>query len=127
MLNLRKGSVLRGKINDLANYLADGWRRRDISVWQDSTGCYPSVGDWIVLIDTDGHRYRSTFTEPEEGGHVCLGKPKNLEPWHLKHYGRSKVRTDTVYLEYTGRDAEFLIFTSRQWGNRRKSNKARKL
>jgi len=56
MLNFEKGTDLQGKINDLANHLADGWRRRDITVWQDPSGSYPIVGDEIVVIDTDGNR-----------------------------------------------------------------------
>jgi hypothetical protein len=114
MLNLRKGTILHGKINDLANNLADGWRRRDITVWQDPTGCYPGVGDGITLIDADGDRYKSIFTKPEEYGHVCLGKPKSLESWYKKHYAQTEVENDTVYFEYTGRDAEFLIYASKQ-------------
>lgn len=125
-LKLPKGTVLQGKINDLVNYLANGWRRRDITVWQDATKSYPNVGDRIILIDTEGDRYYSEFTKPEESGHVCLGKPKNLEKWYRKHYPASEVKQEEIYLEYTGHDVEFLILTSKQWYDRKANTKRKR-
>jgi hypothetical protein len=116
---LPKGTILEGKINDLCNYLTNGWRRRDITVWQDCTGSYPKVSDEIIIIDSDGDRYRSIFTEPEENGHVCLGKPSRLERWHRKYYPLNTVFQDKIYFEYTGTDIEFLIFTSAEWGTKK--------
>jgi len=114
-VNMPAGTVLKGQIIDLGNWDVGGWRRRDFHVWKDIATGYPRVGDIIVLIDSEGDRYQSVFTKPGHRGYVCLGKPSNLKLWHLKHYPHHKVVEDGVLFEFTGRDNEFRIYTSKEW------------
>jgi hypothetical protein len=116
-----KGSVFMGKVNDLAQYDADGWRRRDITFYKSDviTGCrsaYPSHGHTILLIDTAGNRYDLKVTKPDNDYTVCLGSPGRLKAWHqLKGFDKARVTPDTsVFFQYTGVGNEFLIFTQNE-------------
>ena len=118
-LQLAKGTILTGKINNLGkdNKLISGWRRRDITVSKDPKRIYPKAGDEIILVDCRREVYQSHFTEPETNDSACLGLPHNLKPWYQNHYPENEIGDDReVYFEYTGCGCVFWIYSSQEWG-----------
>lgn len=118
----RKGSIFKGKVNDLCQEDTSGWRRRDISFFKyelisGQRFAYPSQKDRIVLKDTDTSRYQLNFSKPESDDRVCLGTPGRLKPWYKKYGFNFKVVNpdDVVYFEYTGNSNEFLILTQEEY------------
>lgn len=118
----RIGDVFEGQLNDLSQYDSKGWRRRDISFVKNeiTTGQkfeYPARHSRIILIDSDGARYKLNFSEPENDDRVCLGTPSKLKPWYQKKgfdY-RSLNSDDKIYFAYTGQGVEFNIFTEDEY------------
>lgn len=116
-----KGDIFKGKVVDLVQYDASGWRRRDISFYKcDITFGqrfdYPSHHHKIVLIDTAGNRYDINVTKPDNEYTVCLGTPGRLKAWHQrKGFDEDRVAPDTcVFFQYTGVENEFLILTQNE-------------
>ena len=59
----KKGDIFEGKINDLSQYDAAKWRRRDIWFFKRELNRgeifdYPSARDAIILIDTESKHYK---------------------------------------------------------------------
>jgi hypothetical protein len=121
----RKGDVFRGKVNDLCQEDAAGWRRRDISFLKHELNRgerfgYPTQKDRIVLKAKDGLRFELNFSKPESDERVCLGTPGRLKQWyHNKGFDSKMVNPDDeVFFEYTGISNEFLIFTPDEYRER---------
>lgn len=121
----RKGDVFRGKIIDLRNWDAKGWKRRDISSFKHEVNRgerfrYPTHHDRIILIDTDGDRYELNFSKPDLEKIVCLGTPSRLKPWYQKKGFDAKTvnPNDRVYFEYTGTGIEFYVLTEQEYSSK---------
>lgn len=117
-----KGCVFHGKINDLYNYDAKDWRRRDISFIKKCIDCgesfqYPVAGDKIVLIDVDNRSHYLNVSKPDLNNWVCLGTPSRLKPWYEKEgFSKETVGLDRfVYFVYSGHGNEFLILTEEEY------------
>ena len=126
-----KGELFRGEINDLFDYDARVWRRRDITFFKRGIttqiiygypkACSPGNKIYIKLID---QTYKTVhickFSKPETSDCVCLGEPSHLKTWYINHkYAYSNVATvqkngfkDKVAFEYTGNDFEFIIYSN---------------
>jgi len=122
------GDFFMGEINDLVQYAADGWRRRDIIFYKSELKSkrkysYPQGGDYIILVDIEGNRYQCNFSKPENEENVCLGTPGNLKKWYKrKKFSDTHISTvrgdgyrDKVFLGYTGCGYEFSILTKKEF------------
>lgn len=121
----KKGDIFEGKINDLSQWDAEGWKRRDIWFFKHELNRrekfgYPTRNDRIILIDTDGDRYEMNFSKPDLENKVCLGTPSRLKPWYRKKGFNDKVigPNDKVYFEYTGNRTEFFVLTEQEYNSR---------
>lgn len=117
-----KGDVFEGKINDLCNYDASGWRRRDIwfyknEIKRNEKFDYPTRNNTITLIDAEKKKYELNFSKPDFENWVCLGTPGRLKPWYKKKgFNDTRVNPDEiVYFVYTGNGREFLILTEAEY------------
>ncbi len=122
----RKGDVFQGRIYDLSLWHNEGhkeeWKKRDIRYFKHEVNrkecfAYPSVGNQITLIDTDGDRYELKFSKPDTEEKICLGTPLKLKPWYVKNgFDALTVNpNDRVYFKYTGIGAEFYILTEQEY------------
>jgi hypothetical protein len=121
----KKGDVFKGKINDLCQTDAYGWRRRDISFFKQKVNGvgkfgYPVPQQKIILIDTDNERYTLNFSKPNTNHTICLGTPSRLKPWYRKKGFNEKTvgQNEYIYFEYTGRGIEFIILTELEYRHR---------
>ena len=121
----KKGDIFEGKINDLSQWDAEGWKRRDIWFFKHELNSrekfrYPTRYDRITMIDTDGNRYEMNFSKPDLEDKVCLGTPSRLKPWYRKKGFDDKVinPNDRIYFEYTGQGSEFIILTEQEYNSR---------
>lgn len=85
----KKGDVFVGKINDLSQFDAAGWKRRDIWFYKNEINRnekfdYPARKNTITLIDAEKKRYELNFSKPDLENKVCLGTPSHLKPWYKK-------------------------------------------
>lgn len=127
----KKGDVFVGKINDLSQFDAAGWKRRDISFYKNEINRkekfdYPAKNNTITLIDAENNRYELNITKPDVEKIVCLGTPSRLKQWYkMKGFDdkRIKYNEKILYFIYTGRAKEFLILTEAEY----KSGIAKKL
>ncbi len=112
--------VLVGRIRDLSQTTADGWRRREIVIGQDKNG-YPKVRDCIHLVDSSGATYSALPMIRGAGiqGYVCLGKPGTLKAWFTRHYPLDKAKAENVYFEPTRHGDQYRIYTESEWKARR--------
>ena len=120
-----KGDIFKGKINDLCQDDASGWRRRDVSFFKHDLlrgrgFGYPTQNDRIILTDTDENRFELNFSKPESDKSVCLGTPGKLKQWYLNKGFELKVvnPNDEIYFEYTGNSNVFLILTKEEYHKR---------
>jgi hypothetical protein len=116
------GDTFKGRIVDLWQHDAQGWKRRDISFLKHDVKRqvkfeYPYASAKIVLVDTDGDMYQLNFSKPESQRKVCLGTPSRLKPWYQKKgFNNEIVNPDTwVYFRYTGQGNEFSILTEEEY------------
>ena len=121
----KKGDIFEGKINDLSQWDAEEWKRRDIWFFKHELNSrdkfrYPTRYDRITMIDTDGNRYEMNFSKPDLEDKVCLGTPSRLKPWYRKKGFDDKVinPNDRIYFEYTGQGSEFIILTGQEYNSR---------
>lgn len=117
-----EGDIFKGKVYDLKQDDAQGWRRRDIWFYKHEVNRkekfgYPTQHHKVVLIDTDGGRYNLNFSKPDNEDWVCLGTPSRLKPWYRKKGfdERTVNPDDRVYFEYTGQGIEFIILTEQEY------------
>ena len=106
-----------GWVCDLSGADADGWRRRELNIKRAVDG-YPEVRDVIHLIDSEGNRYHGLpFVKGARfRGYTCLGMPKALKPWFLRHYDFNDAKKrESVYLESTGQRNEYRLYTEPEW------------
>jgi hypothetical protein len=122
-----KGDMFEGKINDLSQWDAEGWKRRDIWFFKHELNSlekfqYPTRYDQITLIDTDGERYRLNFSKPDLKDRICLGTPSRLKPWYRKKgFDDAVIKPkDRIYFEYTGENTEFIVLTEQEHNARQK-------
>jgi len=118
----KKGDVFVGKINDLSQFDAAGWKRRDIWFYKNEINRnekfdYPARKNTITLIDAENNRYELNVTKPDEEKTVCLGTPSHLKPWYKKKgFDDTCVKPDEkVYFVYTGSGKEFLVLTEAEY------------
>lgn len=121
----KKGDIFEGKINDLSQFDAEGWKRRDIWFFKHELDRrekfeYPARNDQITLIDKDGQRYQMNFSKPDLEDKVCLGTPSRLKSWYRKKGFDNKavIQHDKVYFEYTGHGVKFIILTEQEYRSR---------
>lgn len=114
----QEGDIFRGTVHNKSQYDKEGWRSREISFLKHEIShgrkyAYPTQGDGIVLIDTDGDRYELNFSKPEREHRVCLGTPGQLKPWYQKN--RRIGPRAWIYFRYTGQGKEFSILTEEEY------------
>lgn len=121
----KKEDIFEGRINDLSQWDAEGWKRRDIWFFKHELNRrekfgYPTRNDQITLIDTDRNRYEMSFSKPDLEDKVCLGTPSRLKPWYRKKGFDDKVinPNNRIYFEYTGQGSEFIILTEQEYNSR---------